>query len=195
MPWNWQAAKAGEKWVAKGDYILSLLGFFPIFRWVSVSFRQGIHLPTTTCPHDTRRTFTSQSVSLPFAGRQPARRPTRAKGWWAKNEQLGSSWNERGGNGDSPPPNRPLQEEICNFGKSQNHVLHPRRLTAGTWEYTTPLEEENHLPSSIIFRFYVNLRGCKFHIQLWKGRVRYCNFMEFYGRFWWIFVWGTGKPI
>ena len=47
-------------------------------------------------------------------------------------------------------------------------------------ENTGPLEEENHLPSSIIFRFYVNLRGCKFHVQLWNGRVRYCNFMEFY---------------
>ena len=34
-----------------------------------------------------------------------------------------------------------------------------RRWTAGTWEYGPPWKKENHLNQTIIFRFYVHLRG------------------------------------
>ena len=37
----------------------------------------------------------------------------------------------------------------------------PGRLTAGTWEFSGPLESgKTHLNQTIIFGFYVNLRGC-----------------------------------
>ena len=70
---------------------------------------------------------------------------------------IGSWWCRNGGR---------CRIEVCSPSfLFQSSSLHPRRLTAGTWEYGPP-EEENHLNQTIILRFYVNLRGCKWGILI-----------------------------
>ena len=53
-------------------------------------------------------------------------------------------------------------------------TLHPRRLTAGTWEYGPPLKEENHLaPNHHDFSFELSIfRGCSWIYILPQPRMR-----------------------
>ena len=44
------------------------------------------------------------------------------------------------------------RDVLCSNSSPEDERLEP--------ENTAPLEKENHLNQGIIFRFYVNLRGC-----------------------------------